>query len=164
MVPLQNRDVTSATSNAPPSASAEWAKVIDMDRDLVRRGLMSPEVIPYDLQMAQLIPEGEEIMVTHDKTKARIWSKKYNAIVAGRNAAAGKMTAKAKALAAMSATSGAFADQKPDACLSPMGKNICAAPPSQQGSVKYVVGPGGIGATVGGILLGPGGISGTIGQ
>ncbi|OOG45852.1 hypothetical protein [Rhodanobacter sp. C01] len=162
MIPLQNRSVTSAESNAPLSASAGWARIVEMDREAVRRGLLSPEVIPYDLQIAQMIPEGEEIRASRDKAKARIWTEKLNTLTAARSTAMGKMTA--REMAENDATSNAWADRKPDPCLSPMGKNICAAPPAQQGGVNYSAGPGGIGATVGGIFVGPGGISGTNGQ
>jgi hypothetical protein len=158
MIPLQNRGVTNAAPEAPLSVSAGWARIVEMDRGAVRDGLLSPEVIPYDLQIAQMIPEGEAIRASRDKAKGRIWSEKFNSIMAARNAAMGKMTA--KAMAANNATRNAWADRKPDPCLSPMGKNICTTPPAQQGRVNYSAGPGGIGATVGGIFVGPGGIGG----
>jgi hypothetical protein len=162
MIPLQNRGVTSAASDAPLSASAEWSKVIEMDRESVRRGQLAPKVIQYDLQIAQMIPEGEEIMASHDQAKARIWSEKMNSINVARNEAIRKMAA--REMAQNNATPNAWANAKPDPCLSPMGKNICTTPPAQQGGVNYSVGPGGIGATVGGLFVGPGGISGTNGQ
>lgn len=158
MIPLQNRDVASTESSAPLSTGAGWARIVDMDRGAVRDGLLSPEVIPYDLQIAQLIPEAETIMASHDQAKARIWSKKFHAAIAARNTAMGKMTA--RAMAENNATQNAWAHQKPDPCLSPMGKNICTTPPAQQGGINYSAGPGGIGATAGGIFVGPGGIGG----
>jgi hypothetical protein len=85
-----------------------------------------------------------------------------NSINVARNEAIRKMAA--REMAQNNATPNAWANAKPDPCLSPMGKNICTTPPAQQGSVNYSVGPGGIGATVGGLFVGPGGISGTNGQ
>jgi hypothetical protein len=162
MIPLQNQRAASAASNAPLSASAEWSRIVEMDRESVRRGQLAPEVIQYDLQIAQMIPEGQEIMASHDKAKARVWSEKMNSINVARNEAIRKMAA--REMAQNNATPNAWASAKPDPCLSPMGKNICTTPSAQQGRVNYSVGPGGIGATVGGLFVGPGGISGANGQ
>jgi hypothetical protein len=162
MIPPQNRSATSAESDAPLSVSAGWAQIVEMDRESVRRGRLSPEIIPYDLQIAQMIPEGEAIKASHDQAKARLWSEKLNSINVARNKLVRQMAA--REMAQSGSASNAWADQKPDPCLSPMGKNICTTPPAQQGNVDYSAGPGGIGATIGGIFVGPGGISGTNGQ
>jgi hypothetical protein len=127
---------------------------MDMDRDSVSHGLLPPEVITYDLQIAQMIPEGEQLRDSHDKVKGPVWLKKFNATMAARSAVIEKVTA--RQMARINAMPGA--GQAPDPCLSPMGRNICTTPPAQSGAVQYSVGPGGIGASVGGLFVGPGGI------
>ncbi len=159
LIPAQHQGVARARPAASPSSSAGWADIMKLDRDSVLQGQLPPEVIQYDLQIAQLIPEGEAIMTTHDQAKARIWSAKMNTINLARNKALEKMAA--REMANSPATSSIWNTPEPDACLSPMGKNICTTPSSQQQSGStYTAGPGGIGANVGGILVGPGGIGG----
>lgn len=138
-----------------------------MDSDSVRLGQLPPEVIQYDLQIAQMITEAQEIMASHDKAKARVWLKKMNAINMARNKAIGRV--ETRQMAANNAAPDAWGDgKKPDPCLSPMGKNICTAPSEQQaeqrGGINYTAVPGGIEATVGGLVVGPGGIGGTLGH
>ncbi|MDR3440189.1 hypothetical protein [Telmatospirillum sp.] len=104
-----------------------------------------------------MIPESQEILASHDQAKARIWSKKMNAIVEARNKATEQFAA--KAMARNNAIANTFGNGKPDPCLSPMGKNTCTASPARQAdSVNYSVGPGGLGATIGHYTVGPGGI------
>lgn len=154
--PAQNRSSTGAGSDTSLS-SADWAKVVENDRASVRAGQLPKEVIQYDLQIEKMIPEGQDILASHDQARARIWSKKMNSIVEARNKATEKFSA--KQIARNNAVANAFGNGKPDPCLSPMGKNICTAPPAQQGGgVNYTVGPGGIGATIGHYTVGPGGI------
>ncbi|WP_158881481.1 hypothetical protein [Rhodanobacter sp. L36] len=162
MMPLRNQAATNAKPEAPLSASAEWAQVAERDREHVRLGQLPPEVISYDQQIAQMIPEGDGIAATRDKAKAQVWSNKFNALITARNQAIGRVAA--RQMARSNATANAWAGAKPDPCLSPMGKNICTTQPAQQGRVNYSVGPGGIGATVGGLFVGPGGISAGNGQ
>jgi len=161
MIPTQNLGMTRAQPVAPASASEQWAKMVELDRQSVSHGYMPPEVIRYDLQIAQMIPEGEAIVASHDKAKARVWSEKLNSIQTARNKAIEKSTA--IAMAKSNATPHPWSNAKPDPCLSPMGKNICSSSPAQQNGVNYTVGPGGLGATVGGISVGPGGLGGVIG-
>ncbi|SFT71115.1 hypothetical protein [Paraburkholderia aspalathi] len=159
MVPPQNRSASAARSDASLS-SADWTKVTENDRASVRAGQLPKEVIQYDLQIEKMIPEGQEILASHDQARARVWTKKMNAIVEARNKVTEQFTA--KAMARNNAIANAFGNGKPDPCLSPMGKNTCAAASGQQGdSVHYSVGPGGIGATVGHYTVGPGGIGAT---
>ncbi|MFM0731435.1 hypothetical protein PQQ52_13200 [Paraburkholderia sediminicola] len=159
MVPPQNRGSSATRSDASPS-SADWTKVTENDRASVRAGQLPKEVIQYDLQIEKMIPEGQDILASHDQARARVWTKKMNALVEARNKVTEQFTA--KAMARNNAIANAFGNGKPDPCLSPMGKNTCAAPSGQQGdSVHYSVGPGGIGATVGHYTVGPGGIGAT---
>lgn len=159
MIPAQNQSALRARSPAPLSASAGWANITEMDRESVRLGRLPPEVIQYDLQIAQMIPEGEAIVASHNEAKARIWAEKMNSIEAARNKAMGKIAA--TEVARTDATPNTLGDGKPDPCLSPMGKNICTArPATQQSGTTYTAGPDGIRANVGGILVGPGGIGG----
>jgi hypothetical protein len=162
MMPLRNQAATNAKPEAPLSASAAWVQIAEADREKVRLGQWPTEVISYDQQIAQLIHEGEEIAVTRDKAKAQVWVKKYNAVATARNQAIGRMEAKVNAR--NNAIVNALGGMKSDPCLSPMGKNTCTTRPAQQGGVNYSVGPGGIGATVGGLFMGPGGISAGNGQ
>lgn len=161
MIPTQNLGMTRAQPVAPVSASEQWAKMVELDRQSVSHGYMPPEVIRYDLQIAQMIPEGDAIIASQDKTKARVWSEKWNAVQTARNKAIEKSTA--IAMAKNNAMPHAWSNAKPDPCLSPMGRNICNKPAAQQNGVNYTVGPGGLGATVGGISVGPGGLGGVIG-
>lgn len=162
MIPAQNRSAVTAVPHAPRSNSAGWADIIEGVRESVRLGHLPPEVIQYDLQIAQLIPEGEQIIASRDQAKARIWSKKVNAINVARNAAIGRVAV--NDMASSNAAVGVRSSRKPDPCLSPMGRNICASPPAQQPGTSYSAGPGGIGASVGGVLVGPGGLGGAFGQ
>ncbi len=156
MVPPQNRATVGARSDAPLT-TADWAKVIDNDRASVRAGQLPKEVIQYDLQIEKMIPESQEILASHDQAKAHAWAKKMNAVVEARNKATEQFAA--KAIARNNAIANSFGNGKPDPCLSPMGKNTCAASPARQGdSVNYSVGPGGLGATIGHYTVGPGGI------
>lgn len=161
MIPAQNLGMTRAQPVAPESASDGWAKIMVLDRQAVTAGYMPPELIGYDLQIAQLIPEGEAVVASRDKIKARAWSEKWSSVQTKRNNAIEK--ANALASAKYNATPHAWSNDKPNPCLSPMGRNICSTPPAQQGGTTYSAGPGGIGANVGGILVGPGGLGGVIG-
>lgn len=156
MVPPQNRGAPAAASDNSLS-TADWEKVIETDRASVRAGQLPKEVISYDLQIEKMIPEGQDILATHDKARAQIWSKKMNAIIDARNKATEKFAA--KSIARNNAIASSFGNGKPDPCLSPMGKNTCAASSARQGDgVNYSVGPGGLGATIGHYTVGPGGI------
>jgi hypothetical protein len=161
MIPAQNLGMARTQPAPPVSPSEAWAKIVALDRQSVSQGSMPPEVINYDLQIAQMIPEADAIIASKDKTKARMWSDKFNAIQTRRNKVIEK--ANAIAMAKYNATPHPRLYDKPDPCLSPMGRNICTTQPAQQGGVNYTVGPGGLGATVGGILVGPGGLGGVIG-
>ncbi|MEQ5838043.1 hypothetical protein N0A02_01140 [Paraburkholderia acidicola] len=162
MVPAQNRAPASAPTAAAAKSdtslsTADWAKVVETDRASVRAGQLPKEVIQYDLQIEKMIPEGQDILATHDQARAHIWSKKMNSITEARNKAIEKFAA--KQMARNNAVANTFGNGKPDPCLSPMGKNTCTAAPARQAdSVNYTVGPGGIGATIGHLTVGPGGI------
>ncbi|MFL9871436.1 hypothetical protein [Paraburkholderia megapolitana] len=162
MVPAQNRapapaPAAAAAGSGASLSTADWAKVVESDRTSVRSGFLPKEVIQYDLQIGNMIPEGQDILASHDQARARIWSKKMNSITEARNKVIEKFSA--KQIARSNATANAFGNGKPDPCLSPMGKNTCTASPARQGdSVNYTVGPGGIGATIGHYTVGPGGI------
>ncbi len=156
MVPPQNRATVGARSDAPLT-TADWAKVVENDRASVQAGQLPKEVIQYDLEIEKMIPEGQQLLASHDQVKGRIWAKKINAIVEARNKATEQFSA--KAIARNNAIANAFGNAKPDPCLSPMGKNTCTASPARQpDSVNYTVGPGGLGATIGHYTVGPGGI------
>jgi hypothetical protein len=93
MLPAQNMG-TARTQAAPPaSASAPWAKVMELDRQSVSHGYLPPEVIRYDLQIAQMIPEGEPLIASQDKAKARVRPEKWNAIQTARSRVIEKSTA-----------------------------------------------------------------------
>ena len=157
-VPKQNRGAGGTGSNAPLTSS-DWDKVIENDRASVRSDQLPKEVIQYDIQIGKMLPEAQEILASHDKARARIWSNKMHSIMEARTKAIEKFSA--KEIARNNAVANAFGNGRPDPCLSPMGKNTCAAAaaPSQQGdSVHYTVGPDGIGATMGNLTIGPGGI------
>jgi len=158
MLPAQNLG-TARTQAAPPaSASAPWAKVMELDRQWVSHGYLPPEVIRYDLQIAQMIPEGEPLIASQDKAKARVRPEKWNAIQTARSSVIEKSTA--IALAKSNAMPHRWLTAKPDPCLSSMGNNTCIKPAgAQQNGVNYTVAPGGIGATMGGLSVGPGGWS-----
>ncbi|WP_124625950.1 hypothetical protein [Burkholderia sp. Bp9012] len=51
---------------------------------MVEKGFYSSEVLQLDGEIAQLIPEGEAIMATHDLARAHEWLKKNNALMARR--------------------------------------------------------------------------------
>lgn len=158
-MPLTPERTAAAQNRAGSDAalsSSDWAQIIESDRASVRAGQMPPEVIQYDLQIGKMIPEGEEILASHDQARARLWSKRMSAITDARNKATEKFAA--KEMAKNNSVAHAFGNGKPDPCLSPMGKNICAASPAPAGGTNYMVGPGGIGATVGRYTVGPGGI------
>jgi len=156
MVPAQNRAAAAPASQAPLT-TAEWAKVIEIDRASVRAGQLPNEVITYDLQIEKMIPESQAILAAHDEARARIWSTKMHALIEARDRVTEKFAA--KAMARNNAVANALGNGKPDPCLSPMGKNTCAAPSARQGdSAHYTVGPGGLGATIGNYTVGPGGI------
>jgi len=162
MIPAQNPGMARAQPAPPASASEQWARMVELDRRSVSHGYLPPEIIRYDLQIAQMIPEGEAIIASQDKAKARVWSEKLNAIQTARNKAMEKSTA--IAMAKNNAMPHPWSNAKPDPCLSPMGRNICSTPTgAQQNRVNYTAGPGGIGATIGGISVGPGGLGGVIG-
>lgn len=161
MIPARNQGGTPVGSNTPLSPSEEWAKMVELDRASVARGELPPEVIRYDLQIAQMIPEGEAIIAAKDKAKARVWSEKLNTIQLARNDIMAKRLA--REMAKNNSTIPVWSNAKPDPCLSPMGRNICASKSTPQDRVNYTVGPGGMGATVGGISVGPGGLGGVIG-
>ncbi|WP_323120269.1 hypothetical protein [Burkholderia alba] len=140
--PVQSR----APSSDGTLSSADWARMIESDRASVRAHQLPPEVIGYDLEIEKMLPEGQQIIATHDQARARIWSKKMHAIMDARNEATRKFSA--KEIAKNNAIANALGNGRPDPCLSPMGKNTCASAPSQQqpGTIHYTVGPGGLGA------------------
>lgn len=158
MAPVQNRAANGAAPNAQLT-TADWDKVIESDRASVRANQMPKEVVQYDIQIGKMIPESQEILATHDKARARVWSTKVHAIMDARSKAIEKFSA--KEIARNNAVANAFGNGRPDPCLSPMGRNTCTSSPSRQGdSVHYTVGPGGIGANIGNLTVGPGGIGG----
>lgn len=162
MMPAQQADHSAAAASAGPSLVEGWAQITDKDQEWVRRGVLPKEIIQYDLQIGQMLPEAQEIMASHDRAKARVWSEKMHGLIAARN----KPIAAAQAKwAAMSSVEADDADtHHPDPCLSPMGKNICNTGTPAGSSVNYSAGPGGISASMGGLIIGPGGIGIGLGQ
>lgn len=159
MIHAQNNAPTPAAPNAMLAPTASMAKIIEMDREGIRQGWLPPEILQYDLQIAKLLPEGQEIMASRDPVKARIWSEKMDTLNRLKSQAMAKLAPGAVAQNAEAPS--APVNRTPDPCLSPMGVNTCTAPSRQQQSgTTYSAGPGGIGANVGGIPVGPGGIGG----
>lgn len=159
MTHAQSNATTPAAPNATLSLKASLAKIVEMDREGIRQGWLPPEVLQYDLQMAALLPEGEQIMASHDQVKARIWSMKMDQLNRLKAQAMAKLMP--SDVAQNNAAPSAPVNRTPDPCLSPMGVNTCATPARpQQSGTTYTAGPGGIGANVGGIPVGPGGLGG----
>jgi hypothetical protein len=123
--PIANR----SASNITPD---EWANVIAMDQKAVKEGVLAPEIIPIDLTLSKMIPEGQAIVASHDQAKARDWSRRYHTLIARRNEIDQKSAA---------AHPIHFNAVQSDPCLSPMGKDICTPPPpvqtQQMCSVNY---------------------------
>jgi hypothetical protein len=120
-----------ASFGAPANAQSagaitaeEWARVTAMDQQAVRAGAAPPELVQIDIALAKVIPEGQAIIASHDEAKARDWSRRFRALVARRN----EVDRKFLAAHPIHLNTG----PKADPCLSPMGKNICAPPPSAQ--------------------------------
>ncbi|QPF82508.1 hypothetical protein IC762_22445 [Bradyrhizobium genosp. L] len=107
---------------AKAQSAEEWAQVIAMDRKLVQSGA-SPELIQIDMTIAKMIPEGQAIVASHDQAKARQWSQKFHALMARKDQISRKYLAEHPFK---------YAGPKADPCLSPMGKNTCAPPPTPQ--------------------------------
>ncbi len=155
----QNIAAPPSAPNAAPPPSATLAKIIQMDREGVRQGWLPPQVLQYDLQIAELLSEGEEIMASHDERKARSWSLKMDELNRLKAQALAKVIP--SEVAQNDAAPSAPVHRAPDPCLSPMGVNTCTTPARpQQSGTTYTAGPGGIGGNVGGIPVGPGGLGG----
>jgi hypothetical protein len=160
MLPAEHANHSAATASAEPSLIEGWAQITEKDQEWVRRGVLPKEIIQYDLQIGQMLPEAREIMASHDKATARAWSEKMHGLIEARNRPIAAAQAKWAAMSSVEA--GDANTHRPDPCLSPMGKNICNTGTSAGSSVNYSAGPGGIGASMGGLIIGPGGIG--IGQ
>ncbi|NTJ65861.1 hypothetical protein G6M50_16350 [Agrobacterium rhizogenes] len=123
--PIANRSAGNITPD-------EWANVIAMDQKAVNAGVLAPEIIPIDLTLSKMIPEGQVIVASHDQAKARDWSRRYHALIARRN----ELDQKSAAAHPIH-----FNAVQSDPCLSPMGKDICTPPPpvqtQQMCSVNY---------------------------
>ncbi|MGY5776237.1 hypothetical protein [Rhizobium sp. LEGMi135b] len=121
-----------ANRSAGNISSDEWANVIAMDQKAVKEGAMSPEIIPIDLTLSKMIPEGQAIIASRNQAKAQDWSRRYHALIAQRNEIDQKSAA---------AHPIHFNAVQSDPCLSPMGKDICTPPPPVQAqqmcSVNY---------------------------
>lgn len=131
-VPASQSGAPIAKGSAGNLSADEWSRVVAMDQKAVQEGAGPPEIIPIDLTLSKMIPEGQAILASHDQAKAQDWSRRYHALIARRNEIDQKFAA---------AHPIHFNAIQSDPCLSPMGKNICAAPPpvetQQMCSVNY---------------------------
>lgn len=162
MVPAQNLGNGNPTTSAGPTLAEGWAQITEKDQEWVRRGVLPKEIVQYDLQIGRMLPEAQGILASHDQARARAWSEKMHGLIEARNKPI--IAAQAKWLALSRAQAGDPDEHRPDPCLSPMGKNICNTGSPGQNPVNYSAGPGGIGASIGGLIVGPGGLGIGLGQ
>ncbi|WP_284945134.1 hypothetical protein [Acidisoma cladoniae] len=122
--------------------AADTAQQIAADQQSIRAGLAPPDIIKYDLEIAKMMPEAQEILAAHDRERARVWQNKYRAIVEARNKAVQDFLA--PSIARNNAIINTLEASKASRCLDAMGHDLCHAAPAQQSQVTYPcpTGPG----------------------
>ncbi len=92
------RIVTSQYLSSVPGAvdskavAASMADKMAADKKLVAGGMAPQSILQYDAELSALMPEGEEIIASHDKARAAQWQQKYNAIMQARSDAIQKFS------------------------------------------------------------------------
>ena len=123
------RNLGAQAPDASRSPNSEAiANITETDRKMVAAGLNPPEILKYDAELAEMIPEGEDILAKHDKVRAVKWQKRYNAIMKARYDAVQRFAA--TSIAAANAITNTFGGVHRDTCRDGMGRNTCAAPQS----------------------------------
>ena len=79
----RNTGAQAANASGSPN-SAAIAGITETDRKMVAAGLDPPEILKYDAEIAEMIPEGEDIIAKGDKVRGTAWKKKYNAVMKAR--------------------------------------------------------------------------------
>ncbi len=94
-----NNSGAQVSSPTPGSRAAAMAGIIATDKQMVAEGLDPPEILKYDAELSEIMPEGEDILAKHDKVRAVAWQNKYNAIMKARYDAVQAFAAKSIAAA-----------------------------------------------------------------
>lgn len=164
MIPPVSSAPPAPAASTEPTISEAWATLAARDESLVKSGQLPKEVLTYDRQIGALLPEAEELLVSHDPAKSRAWSEKMRTLIEARNKPI--IEAQAKLVALSAASKPASNGTSSNDCLSPMGKNICdnRSTTTPGSGVNYGAGSGGLGASMGGLTIGPGGIGVNLGQ
>jgi hypothetical protein len=91
---------------------------------------MAPaSILPIDDQIAQLMPEGQAILASGDKQRARIWSDKMGELLHAKSTEMAKFS---KTLSERSnAMANAVSGVQINPCLDAMGRDRCAAQQTQ---------------------------------
>ena len=140
-IAAQNAYEGSASAPDASITGTDWNNIIVVDQQSVSSGMLPPEVLRFDARIVELMPQAQAILASKDKTRARVWIREMNALMAARSNAIVKFSTAHAASA--NAIAKALGNGRPDPCLDPMGRDRCH-PPSQprQQQPPHVCGSG----------------------